>query len=221
MVVPFAPLAWVASAAALGFGVAWVFSDLLEMPRPWYLLVYVGVITPFLRAYLRWTGVDLLAVLMRRWQWAVLVGGVFGVFLVMRMLDEPSSPRPQGLELVGDILWLGVVYGVVDALLLSVLPISAAWLGFRAHGWTSTWTGKAAAVIVGMVASMLVTAAYHAGYAEYRGEDLLDPVVGNGVMSLSYLLTANPISAVIAHVAMHIASVLHGIDTTTTLPPHY
>ena len=30
-----------------------------------------------------------------------------------------------------------------------------------------------------------------------------------------------PITAVGAHVALHVASVLHGIDTTVTLPPRY
>jgi hypothetical protein len=68
---------------------------------------------------------------------------------------------------------------------------------------------------------MVVTMAYHAGYAEFRGSDLGEPVVGNSVISVSYILTANPISAVIVHIAMHVASVLHGIDTTATLPPHY
>ena len=45
--------------------------------------------------------------------------------------------------------------------------------------------------------------------------------IGNSIFSLGFLLTANPLTAVLAHIAMHIASVFHGIDTTVTLPPHY
>jgi hypothetical protein len=210
----------VAGAAALGFAVSWVFADLLGMPRAWYLVPYVGVMTPFLYAYARWTGVDLRGAVTRRWPWALLLGAAVAAFLVARILDEPASARPEGLALVGNILWLGVVYGLVDALLLSVLPVSAVWLGFRRHGLTATWTGKAVAVIVAIAASMLVTAAYHAGYAEFRGANMSDALAGNSIMSLGYLVAANPLTAIIAHVAMHIASVWHGIDTTVTLPPH-
>jgi hypothetical protein len=40
-------------------------------------------------------------------------------------------------------------------------------------------------------------------------------------MSLSMLVTGNPIAAVGSHVAMHTAAVLHGPATTIQLPPHY
>ena len=39
--------------------------------------------------------------------------------------------------------------------------------------------------------------------------------------SCEHFLTMNPIGAIGGHIAMHIASVLHGINTTTQLPPHY
>jgi hypothetical protein len=72
-----------------------------------------------------------------------------------------------------------------------------------------------------MAASLLVAGAYHLGYPEFRNPTLAAPIFGNGVMSLGYLLTANPISAVASHVAMHVSAVLHGLETTAQLPPHY
>lgn len=36
----------------------------------------------------------------------------------------------------------------------------------------------------------------------------------------AYLLARSPIAAVGGHVVMHVAAVLHGIDTTIQLPPH-
>lgn len=41
------------------------------------------------------------------------------------MLAGPGSPSPKGMELVWAVLWLGVVYGAVDALLLTVMPVYA------------------------------------------------------------------------------------------------
>ena len=71
------------------------------------------------------------------------------------------------------------------------------------------------------MASLLVTVAYHLGYPEFRGSEVVGPVIGNGVCSLAYLLATNPIAAVLSHIAMHVAAVLHGPETTIQLPPHY
>ena len=49
----------------------------------------------------------------------------------------------------------------------------------------------------------------------------MGPSIGNGVMSLGYILTANPLTAVLSHIAMHIAGVLHGPASVIQLPPHY
>ncbi len=88
-------------------------------------------------------------------------------------------------------------------------------------GWTEHWYGKVLVGIAALAASLLVTAAYHLGYPEIQGPQVVYPLIGNGVMSLSYLLTMNPLSAVLSHIAMHVAVVLHGINTTLQLPPHY
>jgi hypothetical protein len=72
-----------------------------------------------------------------------------------------------------------------------------------------------------MAASLFVTGAYHLGYAEFQGEAIMQPLIGNAIITFGYLLTANPITPIIAHVAMHVAAVLRGIETTVQLPPHY
>jgi hypothetical protein len=46
-------------------------------------------------------------------------------------------------------------------------------------------------------------------------------VLGNGVISLAYLLTTNPLAALLSHVAMHVTAVLHGLNSAVQLPPHY
>jgi hypothetical protein len=40
-------------------------------------------------------------------------------------------------------------------------------------------------------------------------------------MTLGYLLTTNPLAAMLSHIAMHIAGVFHGPASVTQLPPHY
>jgi hypothetical protein len=123
--------------------------------------------------------------------------------------------------LLFDIVWSGVIYGLTDALLLSVLPVLATWQAFNLLEWTATWPGKILVGVLAVIASLGVTIAYHAGYPEYRGKGLLGPAIGNTAMTLGYLVTNNPLAAVLSHIAMHIAGVLHGPASVVQLPPHY
>jgi hypothetical protein len=200
-------------------------ADALRFPanaQPWLFLgLTIGVTWLF-----QFAAVALQATLPRAVIFVIAYVGVFGAilagaFLVSNVLSQPASPRSTGLALVFDLLWLGVIYGTVDALLLSVLPILATWQSFGQLGWTTNWPGRIAVAAIALLFSLVVTAAYHLGYSEFQGAAVVGPLIGNGVSSLGYLLTNNPLGALLSHIAMHIASVLHGPATTIQLPPHY
>ena len=214
-------LGWVLAAAGFGFAVPALLSSLLKLPREWYLAPYAVGVVLFVAAWARSSGLDPAVQLRRRWVWGLAGTLVLGLFMISSVQRQPASAPPEGLALLLAIAWLGIVYGVVDALLLNVLPVLAVWQAFAARGATDRWPGRLAAGLVGLAASLFVTAAYHLGYAEYRGPGLVSPLLGNGIMTLGYLLTGSPLTAVGTHVVLHVASVLHGIDTTVTLPPHY
>src|ERR1051326_6073491 len=153
----------------------------------------------------------------RHWAGGVTGAAVAGAFVVTNVLNQPVSTAPTGLELFGAILWLGVIYGTMDALLLSVLPMLATWQALSALGWTTGWPGRVGSGVLALCASLLVAAVYHLGYAEYRNPSVIGPLIGNGVMSVATLLTINPIAAIGAHIEMHTAAVLHGIDAAVQL----
>lgn len=212
---------WVLAAAILGFATTALFSGFLELRRDWFVAIYALLVGSFLFAYIRWSGVDLRSFLLHRWIWGVIGMVVVGAILVASVRRMPASPPASGVALAWDILWLGIVYGVVDALLLTVLPVAVTWRALSTAGWTTSWLGKLAAGLAAFAASLGVTATYHLGYVAYRGPQVVDPLIGNGVMTLGYLLTGSPLTAIGAHIALHVASVLHGVETTVTLPPHY
>ena len=120
-----------------------------------------------------------------------------------------------------DLFWLGAVYGILDALFLSILPIVATWQAFTGLGWTGNWPGRIGAAALALLLSLAVTAAYHLGFPEFQGAHVAGPIIGNGVSSLAALVTANPLGALLSHLAMHVAAVLQGPGTTIQLPPHY
>jgi hypothetical protein len=78
------------------------------------------------------------------------------------------------------------------------------------------WWGAAA-----IAGSLLVTALYHAGFAEFRSAALVQPLIGNAAVTAGYLITGHPATPLLAHVVMHGAAVFHGMEATPQLPPHY
>lgn len=215
-------LLWIPTAALLGFAIAFVFAGVLHLPRSLYLIPYVGSVSLFIYTFIRWSGLSIPDLLRHNWYWGVIGAVLVGAFTVRNILSQPASARADGLPLIFELLWVGVVYGLVDALLLSVLPVLATWQGFSALGWTASLPGKILVGAIAILASLLVTIAYHLGYPECRvAGGLVGPTIGNGAMSIGYVLTNNPIAAIFSHIAMHIAGVLQGPATVIQLPPHY
>jgi hypothetical protein len=214
-------LGWVVAAGVLGFAISTIFAGILRLPRNVYLIPYIGIASVFLYAYVRWSGLSIAELLQHNWVWGLVGAILLAVFLVRNVLSQPVAPKSTGIALVLDILWSGVAYGLTDALLLTVLPVFATWQACTLLNWTATWPGRILVGILSMLASILVTAAYHLGYPEYRGTGMRGPVIGNTTMTLGYLLTNNPLAAILSHISMHIAAVLHGPASVTQLPPHY
>lgn len=214
-------LGWVAAAAVLGFVISFTFAGVLRLPRNVYLIPYIAIAGLFCYAYIRWSGTSVGELVRRNWVWGLVGATLLALFTIKNVLSQPTSPRSEGLPLVFDLLWSGVAYGSMDALLLTVLPVLATWQAFTQLNWTANLPGKILVGVLAVAASILVTSAYHLGYPEYRGAGMVGPVIGNTSMTLGYLITSNPLAAVVSHIAMHIASVLHGPASVIQLPPHY
>jgi hypothetical protein len=217
----YAYLGWVAAAALLGFAVSFIFAGVLRLPRNVYLIPYIAFISLFLYAFAKWSGLAIGDLIRHHWVWGLVGALLLAVFTINNIRSQPASPRSEGIPLAFDLLWSGVMYGLIDALLLSVLPVLATWQAFTLLNWTANWPGKILVGALAVLASLFVTVAYHLGYPEYRGTGLFGPSIGNTSMTLGYLLTNNPLAAILSHIAMHIAGVLHGPASVVQLPPHY
>jgi hypothetical protein len=186
-----------------------------------FLVPYIGITSLFLYAYARWSGFSITELLLHNWVWGLVGAVLLALFTIKNILSRPVSPRVKGISLLLDLLWSGIAYGLTDALLLTVLPVLATWQAFTLLNWTSALPGKIMVGAIGILASILVTVAYHFGYLEYRGKGIRGPVIGNTAMTIGYLLTNNPLAAILSHIAMHIAGVMRGPASVTQLPPHY
>ena len=217
-------LIWLLALVLTSFLVTWVFTDLIHLTQTPYIAVLTVVTGAFLAGYLSWSSTDWFAFLSNNWLWG-LVGAVIASALIIAgllrsMRSQPEMleavPRPEGIRLVGALLWEGLVYGMAEGLLLSVLPVLITWQTLSSLHWTESWYGIILCGIIALLASVVVIMVHHLGYREYRGRKLISAEVGCAPLSLAYLLTMNPLAAGLGHSILHMAAVLRGIE----LPPH-
>lgn len=210
---PIDHVGWIAASGLLGFGVTALTAGHLRLSRSRVVLAHSIATTAVVLSYAHHTNLDTGPLVRGHWKRGILGGAAVGAFVVQSVRRQPQSPRPRGVQLAGDLVWSGVVYGVADALLLNVLPVLATRRALPESDAIRTG-------LAGMAASLAVTAAYHLGYPEFRGSALIGPLIGD-VISAGYAASGNPLAAIIAHVSMHLAAVLQGAEGTIQLPPHY
>jgi hypothetical protein len=213
-------LAWLGAGLAAGFGVPFVFADTLDLPRDVYYAVYIAFVLIFFGLWAKKTGQSLSAMVRRRWLLSVGLALAASMVLGAIVLGKEATARPDGIELVAAVLWRGVAYGLADGLFLSAFPILAVFALFEGTWLRKRLRGVIAVGLAALAASMAMTAAYHAGYGEFRSEKVRQPVAGDVIWSAPTLLTLNPIGAPIAHAGMHVTAVLRSYETDLFLPPH-
>ena len=213
--------AWLAGGFVVAFAVPFLLADVLDINRDLFYGLYAIAVLGLIGLWVRATGYDLVAAVKRRWLWAVGSGAAFaGVMAFTVVRTEDATARPDGLQLIGAVLWRGVVYGVTDGLLLSVFPILVVFAALAGSRLNDRFAGKVVIGVVALIASLAMTAVYHFGYSDFRSDKVGKPLTGDVLWSVPTLVTLNPVGAPIAHAGLHVSAVLHSYDTDTFLPPH-
>ncbi len=204
------PLIWFFIANALGFFVPLLFSNYLRLSRPVYLIPFTLIFGIFLTSYLISSDIDFGLLLLSNWYWGVTGGLAGGLILIKNVISQPVSKRGS----VFDVIWAGIVYGMFDALLLSVFPVLVTWLTIGSQEINILTS------VYSLAGSALITAVYHLGYPEFRSKKVFLAVMGNLICTAAFLVTGSPLAAVVSHILMHVTAVIHGPETTIQLPPH-
>jgi hypothetical protein len=211
-------LGWIPAAATVGFSSAFLLTDVVQIPVVAYHLVYVCLVGLLVTAYGRITRLRIGALIRPRLALAISLGAVTGLALMRRVLADPPSTGPSGGLFVWDLLWRGVIYGTVDGVLLSAFPWLVTWRALR--GESRSAMGQVGIGLVALVASLVVTSAYHVGYRDFRGAKLAQANLGNAIATLPTLLARNPMASPLAHAILHVTAVAHDPRSELFLPPH-
>lgn len=213
------PIGWLLGLASAGFITSFLCTSVARLERNAMIPVYLVIVAALVLAYARSTSFPLWHCLTRHWRTGLAAGVVFGALLATNVLAQAGSSHPTGVRLAWSLFWAGGVYGTLDAFLLNVIPV---WIVYSARLPISRlWQSRLGRAGMALGASLLVAAAYHLGYDEFRGLALIQPLIGNALLTFAFLLTGSPAAAILAHVIMHAAAVLQGMETIPQLPPHY
>ena len=201
---------WYLVAAALFFLVPAVGTAWLGLDPDLYYLGYFTVAVVFFVAFVTryadalrdlWT--------LHLWQ-SIVLGALVGMVLAAGVFQQVGTAHAVGWRFGFELAWRGLVYGTVDALTLYVFPAAVAYLLLR--GDRHTAARKVGFAGLALALSMVVTATYHLGYSEFRGDTLRYPEIGAVAANVPTVLTGNPAGSVVTHVTMHTSAVVHQRD---------
>ena len=218
---PWRHFAWLVGGTAGSFLVPFIAADQLGLQRDLYYALYAAAVAGLFLAWARDTRQPLREMFARHWRLALALGVVFAAisaFIATRA--EDATTQPGGIEFIAALVWRGIMYGAADGLLLSAFPILLVFAALRDSRLRRRTGGIFAVGAIAMLASLAMTAVYHAGYSDFRSDKLRKPMTGDLVWSVPTLATLNPIGAPIAHVGLHVGAVVHNYDTDLFLPPH-
>ena len=209
-------LRWPAVAAAAAFATSAVGTSLLHLSRPLFVAVWAAVVTMTILAWVMSEGWNPMVQVRRRWVSGLVVGGMVGGALAVALTRSPGSASGGG---VGTVVWLGIVYGAADAIMLSIVPVLSVY-GAR-PGDDLGHSSRIRMAGLALAASIVIAAAWHLGFAEFRSAALMKPLLANLVVTMAYLLSGSPLAPIVAHVILHTTAVLNGSGAGGPLPPHY
>jgi len=209
---------WFALGSFVAFLIPYVGLSVLDLQHDAFYLLYFCVTLALLGTYTRVERIDLRDTFTRNWAWSIGIGVVTAVALWRNVLvNSDATSRPHGAYFAFEVLWRGVGYGIVDALLLTAFPCTVAYAILRGNANGIGGRTRFIALTVPLIS--LITATYHLGYPQYRGDGVKRPETGNTIISVPALLTTNPAGSIVAHVTMHVTAVGHAYETRDYLPP--
>lgn len=211
-------LVWILAAIVIGFLTPFIFGNNKYIPVDLYYLIYFATVSTLFVFYIKQTNFNYKKMFSLNLVIGIILGLIFAVIMAKNVFSRPETVKLTGEQFVWALFWRGLIYGAIDGLFLTTFPWIVTWRAFDVGG--RPLPEKIGFTLLTWVFTLIITTAYHGGYADFRSKKLIQPNIGNTIMSLPTFISGNPIAAPITHAGMHIAAVIHSPETDLFLPPH-
>lgn len=211
-------LYWIIIAAAFGFFTPFLFGNNKAIPIDLYYLIYFISVGALYFFYFKQTGASVKKMFSANLVIGIMLGLIFAGIMAKNVFSRPETTHLTGTMLTWALVWRGLMYGAIDGLFLTTFPWIVTWGAFKVKD--RSLIEKIGFTLLAWVFTLIITTAYHAGYEDFRSKKLIQPNIGNTIMSLPTFISGSPIAAPITHAGMHISAVLHSPETDLFLPPH-
>ena len=207
--------AWFVFGSVVAFAIPYVGVSQLHLQHDVYYGAYFAVTLALLGTYARAEQVDVRALFTRHWLSSLIIGIPVAAFVVWNVFrTDDATSRPHGAYFAFEHLLATRSDG---GGFLTVFPCVVAYT--MLHGRMTTAFRRARFIAIALPMVLVITATYHLGYPQYRQDGVAKPEIGNTLISIPMLATANPIGSIGAHISMHVTAVVHSYETPTFLPP--
>jgi hypothetical protein len=210
-------LLWIPPNAVLVFGLPYLLVKLLKFSNDIYYIWLYIVSIAFIVIYARLTHFNWGASLKTGWALGTILGVFVGLaFLSLASMSNPAIENSFLSVNIIPLLWRGLLYGLISAILISVFPFIVVWRALS--GSNPGGTRKIGVTLVAIISIALMSSLYNLGLSDLRNDNLTNQIGKSMIASVPTIISGSPLAAPISNVLLQISESiksgnLDGIET--------
>ena len=196
-------IAWLLQAGVLAFGVPFIFSHLLKLPLDPFFIVLGILSIAFFWYYSKSTELKWLESLSPGWALGIILGAFIGLGFISNASTQMNMTDYFIPAFTPSVIARGVIYGVISAILLTILPFVITWRAFS--GTNPGNLRKVAVTLLAVIALTLMSFLYNLGIGGFSDKNLKDKIGMCMIANVPTLVSGNPIAGSISNVFLQIS----------------
>jgi hypothetical protein len=194
---------WLFQAAVLVFGVPFIFSHLLKLPLDLFYVILGIFSIAFIWYYSKATDLDWGKSLSPGWALGIILGAFIGLGFISNASTQIHMADFNMPAFTSRVILRGVIYGVLSAILLTIIPFVITWRAFS--GANPGNIRKIAVTLIAVIALASMSFLYNLGLGGFNNKNLNDDVKMSMIANVPSLVSGNPLAGPISNVFLQIS----------------
>jgi hypothetical protein len=197
-------LLWIPPNAVLVFCLPYLLVKLLGLSNDAYYIWLYIVSIAFVALYARLSKFHWGASLKSGWALGTILGVFIGLaFLSLASMSRPAIESSFFSAAILPILWRGLLYGLVSAVLISVFPFIVVWRSLS--GTNPGAIRKFGVTLVAIISIALMSSLYNLGLSDLKKSNLTNQIGKSMIASIPTIISGSPLAAPISNVLLQMS----------------